>query len=119
MNTLEKFEKGHLKELHSDNKLPKFSSGDTIKVHLKVKEGEKERIQVFEGVSISKKNAGLNSSFTVRKISYGIGTERIFPIHSKQIDKIEVIRKGRVRRAKLYYIRGLSKKASRIKESNK
>jgi len=69
MNTLEKFEKGHLKELQSDNKLPKFSSGDTIKVHLKVKEGEKERIQVFEGVCISKKNAGLNSSFTVRKIS--------------------------------------------------
>ena len=88
MNTLEKFEKGHLKELQSDNKLPKFSSGDTIKVHLKVKEGEKERIQVFEGVCISKKNAGLNSSFTVRKISYGEGIERILPLFSPQINKI-------------------------------
>ena len=90
MNTLEKFEKGHLKELQSDNKLPKFSSGDTIKVHLKIKEGEKERIQVFEGVCISKKNAGLNSSFTVRKISYGEGIERILPLFSPQINKIEV-----------------------------
>ena len=119
MNTLEKFEKGHLKELQSENKLPKFSSGDTIKVHLKVKEGEKERIQVFEGIVISKSGASIKETFTVRKISYGVGTERIFPVHSKQIDKIEVKKKGKVRRAKLYYIRGLSKKASRIKESSK
>ena len=116
MNTLEKFEKGHLKELQSDNKLPKFSSGDTIKVHLKVKEGEKERIQVFEGVCISKKNAGLNSSFTVRKISYGEGIERILPLFSPQINKIEVVKVGSVRRSKLYYLRGRSGKSARITE---
>ena len=118
MNTLEKFEKGHLKELQSDNKLPKFSSGDTIKVHLKVKEGEKERIQVFEGVCISKKNAGLNSSFTVRKISYGEGIERILPLFSPQINKIEVVKVGSVRRSKLYYLRKRSGKSARIAEKN-
>ena len=116
MNTLEKFEKGHLKELQSENKLPKFSSGDTIKVHLKVKEGEKERIQVFEGVCISKKNAGLNSSFTVRKISYGEGIERVLPYYSPQISKIEVVKRGDVRRSKLYYLRGRSGKSARITE---
>ena len=118
MNTLEIFEKGHLKELQSDNKLPKFSSGDTIKVHLKVKEGEKERIQVFEGVCISKKNAGLNSSFTVRKISYGEGIERILPLFSPQINKIEVVKVGSVRRSKLYYLRKRSGKSARITEKN-
>ena len=118
MNTLEKFEKGHLKELQSDNKLPKFSSGDTIKVHLKVKEGEKERIQVFEGVCISKKNAGLNSSFTVRKISYGEGIERILPLFSPQINKIEVVKVGSVWRSKLYYLRKRSGKSARIAEKN-
>ena len=118
MNILEKFEKGHLKELQSDNKLPKFSSGDTIKVHLKVKEGEKERIQVFEGVCISKKNAGLNSSFTVRKISYGEGIERILPLFSPQINKIEVVKVGSVRRSKLYYLRKRSGKSARIAEKN-
>ena len=97
----------------------RFKAGDTVSVYYKIKEGEKERIQIFEGIVISRKGSSIRETFTVRKISYGIGTERIFPIHSKQIDKIEVIRKGRVRRAKLYYIRGLSKKASRIKESNK
>ena len=99
--------------------IPSFKAGDTVSVYYKIKEGEKERIQIFEGIVISRKGSSIRETFTVRKISYGIGTERIFPIHSKQIDKIEVIRKGRVRRAKLYYIRGLSKKASRIKESNK
>ena len=116
MNILEKFEKGHLKELQSEKKLPKFSSGDTIKVHLKVKEGEKERIQVFEGVCISKKNAGLNSSFTVRKISYGEGIERILPLFSPQINKIEVVKIGSVRRSKLYYLRNRSGKSARIAE---
>ena len=116
MNILEKFEKGHLKELQSDKKLPNFSSGDTIKVHLKVKEGEKERIQVFEGVCISKKNAGLNSSFTVRKISYGEGIERILPLFSPQINKIEVVKIGSVRRSKLYYLRNRSGKSARIAE---
>ena len=119
MNTLEKFEKGHLKELQSDNKLPKFSSGDTIKVHLKVKEGEKERIQVFEGVCISKKNAGLNSSFTVRKISYGEGIERVFPFFSPAVDSIQIIKQGDVRRGKLYYLRERSGKNTRIADKNR
>jgi large subunit ribosomal protein L19 len=118
MNILEKFEKEHLKELQSDKKLPKFSSGDTLKVHLKVKEGEKERIQVFEGVCISKKNAGINSSFTVRKISYGEGIERILPLFSPQINKIEVVKMGSVRRSKLYYLRKRSGKSARIAEKN-
>ncbi len=116
MNTLEKFEKDQLKELHSDKKLPKFSSGDTVKVHLKVKEGEKERIQIFEGVCIAKKNAGINSSFTVRKISYGEGIERVLPLFSPQINKIEVVKSGAVRRSKLYYLRERSGKSARIAE---
>ncbi len=118
MTILEKFEKRHLKELQSDKKLPKFSSGDTIKVHLRVKEGEKERIQVFEGVCIARKNAGLNSSFTVRKISYGEGIERILPLFSPQINKIEVVKIGSVRRSKLYYLRNRSGKSARIAEKN-
>jgi large subunit ribosomal protein L19 len=96
--------------------LPEFVSGDTVKVHVKIKEGEKERIQVFQGVVISKRKGTTNASFTVRKVSYGIGVERIFPLHSPIIDKIEVITKGRVRRAKIYYLRKLRGKAARIKE---
>ena len=96
--------------------LPDFRSGDTVAVHYKIKEGERERIQVFEGVVIAKKNGGARETFIVRKISYGVGVERIFPLHSPLIDKIEVKRQGKVRRAKLYYLRGLSKKASIIKE---
>ena len=118
MNTLEKFEKKHLKELQLDKKLPSFSSGDTIKVHLRVKEGEKERIQIFEGVCISRKNAGINSSFTVRKISYGEGIERILPLFSPQISKIEIVKSGSVRRSKLYYLRKRSGKSARIAEKN-
>ncbi len=118
MNTLEKFEKNHLNELRVNKKLPDFSSGDTIKVHLKVKEGEKERIQVFEGVCIAKKNAGINSSFTVRKISYGEGIERVLPLFSPQINKIEVVKVGDVRRSKLYYLRERSGKSARIAEKN-
>ena len=95
---------------------PKFNAGDTLKVHLKVKEGEKERIQVFEGVCIAKKNAGVNSSFTVRKISYGEGIERVLPYYSPQISKIEIVKKGDVRRSKLYYLRGRSGKSARITE---
>ncbi|MFL2640843.1 MAG: 50S ribosomal protein L19 [Thermodesulfobacteriota bacterium] len=113
MNILDKLETKSLK------KVPSFKSGDTVAVSYKIKEGEKERIQIFEGIVISKSGASIKETFTVRKISYGVGTERIFPVHSKQIDKIEVKKKGKVRRAKLYYIRGLSKKASRIKESSK
>tara|TARA_E500000331_G_scaffold336118_1_gene362916 strand:+ start:436 stop:957 length:522 start_codon:yes stop_codon:yes gene_type:complete len=118
MNTLEKFEKEHLKELQSEKNIPEFSSGDTIKVHLKVKEGEKERIQVFEGVCISKKNSGINSAFTVRKISYGEGIERVLPLYSPQISKIEVVKTGSVRRSKLYYLRERSGKSARIAEKN-
>ncbi|GAB4170607.1 MAG: 50S ribosomal protein L19 [Calditrichia bacterium] len=96
--------------------IPEFKAGDSVAVHFKVKEGEKERIQVFEGVCIRKRGAGINATFTVRKVSFGVGVERIFPIHSPRIDKIEVKKVGRVRRAKLYYLRNLSGKASRIKE---
>ncbi len=111
MNIVDEIEKTMMR---SD--LPDFRSGDTVAVHYKIKEGERERIQVFEGVVIAKKNGGARETFIVRKISYGVGVERIFPLHSPLIDKIEVKRHGKVRRAKLYYLRGLSKKASRIKE---
>ena len=96
--------------------LPEFAPGDTVKVHVKIKEGEKERIQVFQGVVISKRKGTTNATFTVRKVSYGVGVERIFPIHSPIIDKIEVVSRGRVRRAKIYYLRKLRGKAARIKE---
>ena len=119
MKNIEDINKAAIQKITANKKITEFSPGDTIKVGVKIVEGKRERIQYFEGVCIAKKNRDLNSSFTVRKISYGVGTERIFPIHSKQIEKIKVLRKGKVRRAKLYYIRGLSKKASRIKESNK
>jgi large subunit ribosomal protein L19 len=95
--------------------IPSFKPGDTIRVHAKIIEGDKERIQVFEGVVISRANGGNRQSFTVRKISYGVGVERVFPLHSPRIDKIEVVTSGRVRRAKLYYLRSLSGKAARIK----
>ena len=115
-NTLENFEKDQMQQLLSGKTYPKFNSGDTLKVHLKVKEGEKERIQVFEGVCIAKKNAGINSSFTVRKISYGEGIERVLPYYSPQISKIEVVKRGDVRRSKLYYLRSRSGKSARITE---
>jgi len=95
--------------------LPDFKVGDTVRVHAKIIEGDKERIQVFEGVVISRANGGNRATFTVRKISYGVGVERIFPLHSPRIDKITVVSRGRVRRAKLYYLRELSGKAARIK----
>lgn len=96
--------------------IPAFAAGDTVKVYVKIKEGEKERIQVFQGVVISKRRSGTDATFTVRKVSYGIGVERIFPLHSPVIDKIEVIARGRVRRSKIYYLRKLRGKAARIKE---
>lgn len=96
--------------------VPDFRAGDTLKVHVKVREGEKERIQVFEGVVISRRGTGTSESFTVRKMSGGIGVERVFLLHSPIIDKLEVVRRGRVRRAKLYYLRGLRGKAARIEE---
>jgi large subunit ribosomal protein L19 len=111
MNVLDMVEK---RQLRTD--IPAFKPGDTIKVHVKIKEGDKERIQIFEGICIAQKHGGARATFTVRKMSFGHGVERIFPLHSKVIDKVEVVREGRVRRAKLYYIRELRGKAARIKE---
>jgi large subunit ribosomal protein L19 len=96
--------------------LPEFAPGDTVKVHVKIKEGEKERIQVYQGVVISKRRGTVNATFTVRKVSYGVGVERIFPTHSPIIEKVEVVTRGRVRRAKIYYLRKLRGKAARIRE---
>ncbi len=96
--------------------LPDFIPGDTVKVHVKIKEGEKERLQAFQGVVISKRSGTTKATFTVRKVSYGVGVERIFPIHSPSIDRVEVITRGRVRRGKLYYLRNLRGKAARIRE---
>jgi large subunit ribosomal protein L19 len=101
-------------QLRSD--LPNFRPGDTLKVHVKVVEGSRERIQMFEGVVIKRRGGGISETFTVRKISYGVGVERTFPLHSPKIDKIDVARRGKVRRAKLYYLRDLRGKAARIKE---
>jgi len=98
------------------NDIPDFRPGDNLKVHVRLKEGEKERIQVFEGLVIARKHGGVSETFTVRKISSGVGVERTFPLHSPSIAKVEVTRHGRVRRAKLYYIRGLRGKAARIRE---
>lgn len=96
--------------------LPAFRPGDTVRVHVKVTEGNRERIQVFEGIVIKRRGSGISETFTVRKISYGVGVERTFPVHSPKIAKLEVVRRGKVRRAKLYYLRKLSGKAARIKE---
>ncbi|HEY8345015.1 MAG TPA: 50S ribosomal protein L19 [Bacillota bacterium] len=111
MNLIDLIEQEQIKK-----DLPHFGPGDTVRVHLKVVEGERERIQVFEGVVIARANGGLKETFTVRKISGGIGVERIFPLHSPMIAKIEVVRRGRVRRAKLFYLRKRSGKAARIAE---
>ncbi len=102
-------------QLRSD--LPSFRPGDTLRVHVKVREGQRERIQVFEGVVIRRRGSGISETYTVRKISYGVGVERTFPLHTPKVEKIDVVRRGRVRRAKLYYLRGLSGKAARIKEA--
>lgn len=96
--------------------IPEFRAGDTVKVHVRIKEGDKERIQVFEGVVLRRRGAGLGASFTVRKVSYGVGVERIFPLHSPVIDKVERVTLGKVRQGRIYYLRGLRGKAARIKE---
>ncbi|MCD2136648.1 50S ribosomal protein L19 [Salinicoccus halitifaciens] len=96
--------------------LPEFKPGDTVRVHVRIVEGSRERIQVFEGVVIKRRGGGISETFTVRKISYGVGVERTFPVHTPKIEKIEVTRRGRVRRAKLYYLRNLRGKAARIRE---
>ena len=116
MNLLQKFEDGQLQARMAEYEVPEFAPGDTVRVNVKVVEGARERVQAFEGVCIAVKRAGINSSFTVRKISYGEGVERVFPLHSPRIDSIEVLRRGRVRRAKLYYLRGLRGKRARIAE---
>ncbi len=114
MNPVELVER---EQLRTD--LPDFRVGDTVKVHVKIVEGEKERIQLFEGIVIQKKKGGIRSTFTVRKISYGIGVERIFPIHSPRIDHIDVIGRAKVRRAKLFYLRNLRGKAARIRSEKR
>jgi large subunit ribosomal protein L19 len=116
MTTLHDFEKDQVAKLAAASKLAEFGPGDTVKVNVKVVEGDRERVQAFEGVCIARKNAGINSSFTVRKISYGEGVERVFPLYSPRLVSVEVVRRGDVRRAKLYYLRGLRGKAARITE---
>ena len=116
MKNLEAFEKKYLEKIKETKKIPDFNSGDTLIVYVKVKEKKRERDQAFEGICISKKNAGINSSFTVRKISYGEGVERVFPLYSPNISKIELKTKGNVRRAKLYYLRKLAGRKARITE---
>ena len=116
MNMIEQIENEQIEKLTAGKIIPQFSAGDTVRVHVKVTEGTRERIQVFEGVCIARKHARVNSSFTVRKISYGEGVERVFPLYSPRIDKIEVVRRGQVRRAKLYYLRGRTGKRARIAE---
>src|ERR1700751_4769737 len=116
MNLLQQLEQEQVDKLAASRPIPEFQPGDTLRVGVKVVEGERERIQVFEGVCIGRKNAGVNSNFTLRKISYGEGVERIFPLYSPRITSIEVVRRGAVRRAKLYYLRALRGKAARITE---
>ena len=116
MKNLETFEKEYLEKIKQEKKIPNFNSGDTVIVYVKVKEKKRERDQAFEGVCISKKNAGINSTFTVRKISYGEGVERLFPLYSPNVSKIEVKTKGNVRRAKLYYLRKLTGRKAKITE---
>ncbi len=116
MNTLEKFEAAELAKHGDDDSVPNFSPGDTLRVNVRVVEGDRERIQAYEGVCIARKNAGINSSFTVRKLSFGEGVERVFPLFGLIVDSIDVIRRGKVRRAKLYYLRGRTGKAARIFE---
>jgi len=116
MNIIQELEKEQIAKRTAKGEVPSFMPGDTLRVYVKVVEGERARTQVFEGICIGRKNAGFNSAFTVRKISYGEGVERVFPLYSPLVDRIEVVRRGRVRRAKLYYLRGRTGKAARIAE---
>ena len=113
MNRLDNVEKTQLRE-----NIPAFQSGDTVKVHVRIQEGNKERLQVFEGIVIARKHGGARETITVRKVSFGVGVERIFPLHATVVDHIDVVRRGKVRRAKLYYLRDLRGKAARIKEKD-
>lgn len=116
MNTIEQLDKEEMQRLTAERTLPEFAAGDTVRVNVKVVEGTRERVQAFEGVCIAKNGSGLNEAFTVRKLSYGEGVERIFPLFSPNIDSIDVVRRGDVRRAKLYYLRGRQGKSARIAE---
>ncbi len=116
MSLISEIEKQEISRIVGDKKIPQFGAGDTLKVAVKVVEGSRERIQAFEGVCIGRRNAGISSVFTVRKVSYGEGVERIFPLYSPRIDSIEVLRRGKVRRAKLYYLRERRGKSARISE---
>ncbi|MEO3433393.1 50S ribosomal protein L19 [Inquilinus sp. CAU 1745] len=116
MNIIQQLEADQATQLAEARPIPEFGPGDTVRVNVKVVEGTRERVQAYEGVCIARKNAGLNSSFTVRKISYGEGVERVFPLFSPRIDSIDVVRRGAVRRAKLYYLRGRRGKSARIAE---
>jgi len=118
MNIVEKISQDQIDKVVEGRPVPEFGPGDTLKVHVKVVEGTRERVQIFEGVCIARKADSINSNFTVRKISYGEGVERVFPLYSPRIDQIEVVRRGRVRRAKLYYLRGRRGKSARIAEKN-
>ena len=116
MNLIDKIEKKQIETILAQREVPEFGPGDTLKIDVKVVEGTRERVQAFEGVCIGRKNDGIGSSFTVRKMSYGEGVERVFPLYSPKIQSIHVLRRGRVRRAKLYYLRGRTGKAARIAE---
>lgn len=116
MNLIEQLDRDQIARLTAERPVPAFKAGDTVRVSVKVIEGTRERVQAFEGVCIARRNRGINSAFTVRKLSYGEGVERVFPLYSPRIDSIEVVRRGRVRRAKLYYLRGRTGKAARIAE---
>src|SRR5258705_8688334 len=116
MNLIQELEKEQIAKLSAGKEIPDFQPGDTLIVNVKVVEGERTRIQAYEGVCIGRSGAGLNESFTVRKISYGEGVERVFPVYSPMVDSIKVVRRGKVRRAKLYYLRGLRGKKARITE---
>ncbi len=116
MNVIQKLEQEQIEKLTAERPVPDFRPGDTLRVHVKVVEGTRERVQAFEGVCIARNSGGINANFTVRKISYGEGVERVFPVYSPRIDKIEVVRQGVVRRAKLYYLRELRGKKARIRE---
>ncbi|MBR4126432.1 MAG: 50S ribosomal protein L19 [Alphaproteobacteria bacterium] len=118
MNLIKTLENEQMEKLAKKADFPEFKAGDTLRVHAKVVEGDRERIQVFEGVCIARKNDGLNSTFTVRKISFGEGVERVFPVYSPNVAKVEVSRRGKVRSSKLYYLRSLRGKAARITEDN-
>lgn len=116
MNVIEKLEQAEIKKLMAGKTIPDFQPGDTLKLMVKVVEGERERLQTFEGLCIARNGGGINASFTMRKISFGEGVERIFPLYSPIVHSIELVRRGRVRRAKLYYLRGLTGKSARIAE---